>query len=60
MTQWGTNLATGKQAGQAVLEYAILLAAILLLVFGTVRVIGANAGTVFSHAASSLIGSDSE
>ena len=46
--------------GQAITEYAVILAAILLLVFGTVRLVGTNARTMFSNAASSLTGSDSE
>ena len=44
--------------GQIIPEYAVLLAAILLLVLGSVRLIGTNAKTVFSSAASSLTGSD--
>jgi Flp pilus assembly pilin Flp len=40
--------------GQDVAEYAIMLAVVLVIVVGTVRMIGANAGTVFSQVASSI------
>ena len=41
-------------AGQDIAEYAVMLAVILVLVVGTVRLIGSNANTVFSSAASSI------
>ena len=40
--------------GQDVAEYAIMLAVVLVIVVGTVRMIGSNAGTVFSQVASSI------
>jgi len=40
--------------GQDIAEYAVMLAVILVLVVGTVRLIGSNANNVFSSAASSL------
>jgi Flp pilus assembly pilin Flp len=40
--------------GQDIAEYAVMLAVILVLVVGTVRLIGSNANTVFSNTASSL------
>jgi Flp pilus assembly pilin Flp len=40
--------------GQDIAEYAVLLAVILIIVVGTVRLIGSNANTVFSQAASSI------
>lgn len=40
--------------GQDIAEYAVMLAVILVLVVGTVRLIGSNANNVFSNAASSL------
>ena len=40
--------------GQDIAEYAVMLAVILLLVVGTIRLIGSNANTVFSQAASSI------
>jgi Flp pilus assembly pilin Flp len=39
---------------QDIAEYAVLLAVILVLVVGTVRLIGANANNVFSTTASSI------
>ena len=40
--------------GQDIAEYAVMLAVILVLVVGTIRLIGSNANTVFSQAASSV------
>lgn len=40
--------------GQDIAEYAVMLAVILVIVVGTVRLIGSNANTVFSQAASSI------
>ncbi len=42
------------EEGQDIAEYAVMLAVILVLVVGTVRLIGSNANTVFSNAASSI------
>lgn len=41
-------------AGQDIAEYAVMLAVILVLVVGTIRLIGSNANNVFSSAASSI------
>jgi Flp pilus assembly pilin Flp len=43
-----------EDAGQDIAEYAVMLAVILVLVVGTVRLIGSNANTVFSNAASTI------
>jgi Flp pilus assembly pilin Flp len=43
-----------EDAGQDIAEYAVMLAVILVLVVGTVRLIGSNANNVFSTAASSI------
>jgi Flp pilus assembly pilin Flp len=40
--------------GQDIAEYAVMLAVILVIVVGTVRLIGSNANTVFSNVASSI------
>lgn len=40
--------------GQDIAEYAVMLAVILVLVVGTVRLIGSNANNAFSNVASSL------
>jgi len=42
------------EQGQDIAEYAVMLAVILVLVVGTIRLIGSNANTVFSQAASSI------
>lgn len=43
-----------EDSGQDIAEYAVMLAVILVLVVGTVRLIGSNANNVFSQAASSV------
>jgi Flp pilus assembly pilin Flp len=43
-----------EQDGQDIAEYAVMLAVILVIVVGTVRLIGSNANNVFSSVASSL------
>jgi Flp pilus assembly pilin Flp len=40
--------------GQDIAEYAVMLAAILVLVVGTMRLVGSNANTIFSQVASSV------
>jgi Flp pilus assembly pilin Flp len=42
------------EQGQDIAEYAVMLAVILVLVVGTVRLIGSNANGVFSQAASAI------
>ena len=43
-----------EDEGQDIAEYAVMLAVILVLVVGTIRLIGTNANTAFSSVASSL------
>ncbi len=43
-----------EDSGQDIAEYAVMLAEILVLVVGTIRLIGSNANNVFSNAASSI------
>jgi Flp pilus assembly pilin Flp len=40
--------------GQDIAEYAVMLAVILIIVVGTIRLIGSNANNVFSNVASSI------
>jgi Flp pilus assembly pilin Flp len=40
--------------GQDIAEYAVMLAVILVVVVGTIRLVGSNANTVFSNVASSI------
>ena len=43
-----------QDEGQDIAEYAVMLAVILVIVVGRIRLIGSNANTVFSNAASSI------
>jgi len=43
-----------EDAGQDIAEYAVMLAVILVLVVGTVRLIGSSSNNAFSSVASSL------
>lgn len=42
------------EQGQDIAEYAVMLAVILVIVVGTIRLIGSNANNVFSNVASSI------
>jgi Flp pilus assembly pilin Flp len=53
MVQIFLNLWNGEE-GQDIAEYAVMLAVILVLVIGTVRLIGGNANNAFSSVANSL------
>jgi Flp pilus assembly pilin Flp len=43
-----------RDEAQDIAEYAVMLAVILVLVIGTIRLIGRNATNVFSNTASSI------
>ena len=43
-----------NQEGQDIAEYAVMLAVILVIVVGTIRLVGGNANNVFSSVASSV------
>jgi len=43
-----------EESGQDVAEYAVMLAVILVIVIGTVRLIGGNANNVFSQVGSQM------
>jgi Flp pilus assembly pilin Flp len=43
-----------EESGQDVAEYAVMLAVILVIVIGTVRLIGSNANNVFSQVGSQM------
>jgi len=43
-----------NEEGQDIAEYAVMLAVILVIVIGTVRLIGGNANNVFSQVASGI------
>jgi Flp pilus assembly pilin Flp len=53
MTQWLQNIWQDDQ-GQDVAEYAVMLAVILVIVVGTIRLIGSNANNVFSTVGSAI------
>ena len=43
-----------NQGGQDIAEYAVMLAVILVIVVGTIRLVGGNANNVFSSVASTV------
>lgn len=43
-----------EDRGQDIAEYAVMLAVILVIVVGSIRLIGSNASNVFSAVSSSL------
>jgi Flp pilus assembly pilin Flp len=48
------NLLWRNEEGQDIAEYAVMLAVILVIVIGTIRLIGGNANNVFSSVANSI------
>ncbi len=52
MKQWMSRWK--EDEGQDIAEYAVMLAVILVIVVGTVRLIGSNANNVFSAVASAV------
>jgi Flp pilus assembly pilin Flp len=42
------------EEGEDIAEYSVMLAVILVIVVGTVRLIGSNAGNVFSQVGSAI------
>jgi Flp pilus assembly pilin Flp len=53
MVQFCRHICSDEQ-GQDIAEYAVMLAVILVLVIGTVRLVGSNANNVFSNVASTM------
>jgi Flp pilus assembly pilin Flp len=53
MAKWMKRLSSEEQ-GQDIAEYAVMLAVILVLVVGTIRLIGGSSNNVFSQVASSI------
>jgi Flp pilus assembly pilin Flp len=43
-----------RDEGQDIAEYAVMLAVILVIVVGTIRLIGTSSNTVFSQVASTI------
>ncbi len=50
---WSNRLWSNEE-GQDVAEYAVMMAVILVIVVSTVRLIGSNAGNVFSQVGSAI------
>lgn len=42
------------EQGQDIAEYAVMLAVVIVIVIGTIRLIGSNAGNVFSSVGSAI------
>ncbi len=53
MAKWLQKIWNDDQ-GQDVAEYAVMLAVILVIVVGTIRLIGSNANNVFSSVGSAI------
>jgi Flp pilus assembly pilin Flp len=49
-----TQVTLWSEEGQDIAEYAVMVAVILLIVVGTLRLIGSNSNTVFSSVASAI------
>jgi Flp pilus assembly pilin Flp len=45
---------SSAEDGQDIAEYAVMVAVILIIVVGTLRLIGSNSNTVFSSVASAI------
>jgi Flp pilus assembly pilin Flp len=43
-----------EEDGQDVAEYSVMLAVVLVIVVGTIRLIGSNASNIFSQVGSSI------
>lgn len=50
---WLSRLWTDEE-GQDIAEYSVMLAVVLVIVVGTVRLIGSNAGNIFSQVGSAI------
>ncbi len=48
------NRVWSDEEGQDIAEYSVMLAVILVIVVGTVRLIGSNANSVFSQVGSAI------
>ena len=46
--------ACSDEQGQDIAEYAVMLAVILIIVVGTIKLIGSNANSTFSNVGSSM------
>jgi Flp pilus assembly pilin Flp len=53
LNRWSKQL-WSDESGQDVAEYSVMLAVILVIVVGTIRLIGSNAGNIFSQVGSAI------
>lgn len=51
--RWWNRL-WSEEDGQDVAEYSVMLAVVLVIVVGTIRLIGSNAGNIFSQVGSAI------
>jgi Flp pilus assembly pilin Flp len=54
MRNFSVNKLWRDEEGQDIAEYSVMLAVILVIVVGTVRLIGSSAGGIFSQVGSSI------
>jgi len=54
MRNFWVNKLWRDEEGQDIAEYSVMLAVILVIVVGTVRLIGSSAGGIFSQVGSSI------
>ena len=54
MASYSISQLWSDQEGQDIAEYSVMLAVILVIVVGTVRMIGSNANNVFSQVGSAI------
>jgi Flp pilus assembly pilin Flp len=52
-TRWWERF-WSEEDGQDVAEYSVMLAVVLVIVVGTIRLIGSNASNIFSQVGSSI------
>jgi Flp pilus assembly pilin Flp len=53
LTLWLGRL-WSDESGQDIAEYSVMLAVVLVIVVGTIRLIGSNAGNIFSQVGSAI------
>lgn len=54
VNRFRTSRLWSDEQGQDVAEYSVMLAVVLVIVVGTIRLIGSNAGNIFSQVGSSI------
>jgi Flp pilus assembly pilin Flp len=54
LNKFRSNMLWSNDEGQDVAEYSVMLAVILVIIVSAIRLIGTNAGNVFSQVGSSI------